>query len=68
MILLLHQPNPQNNGTDGAPALKPAHEDWILLRKPLEGTVAQNVLKWGVGGINIDGCRIDEKTGAEKQW
>jgi site-specific DNA-methyltransferase (adenine-specific) len=40
-------------------ALKPAHEDWILLRKPLEGTVAQNVLKWGVGGINIDGCRVD---------
>ncbi len=40
-------------------ALKPAHEDWILLRKPLEGTVAQNVLKWGVGGINIDGCRVE---------
>lgn len=40
-------------------ALKPAHEDWILLRKPLEGTVAQNILKWGVGGINIDGCRVE---------
>jgi len=39
-------------------ALKPAHEDWILLRKPLEGTVAQNVLEYGVGGINIDGCRV----------
>jgi len=39
-------------------ALKPAHEDWVLLRKPLEGTVAQNILKWGVGGINIDGCRV----------
>lgn len=44
-------------------ALKPAHEDWILLRKPLEGTVAQNVLEYGVGGINIDGCRVGE-TGA----
>jgi site-specific DNA-methyltransferase (adenine-specific) len=44
-------------------ALKPAHEDWILLRKPVEGTIAQNVLKYGVGGINIDGCRIGE-TGA----
>lgn len=40
-------------------ALKPAHEDWILLRKPIEGTVAQNVLEYGVGGINIDGCRVE---------
>jgi hypothetical protein len=30
----------------------------FLFRKPLEGTVAQNVLKHGVGGLNIDGCRI----------
>ena len=40
-------------------ALKPAHEDWLLFRKPLIGTVAQNVLKYGVGGINIDGCRVE---------
>jgi site-specific DNA-methyltransferase (adenine-specific) len=42
-------------------ALKPAHEHWILVRKPLEKglTVAQNVLKYGTGGINIDGCRIE---------
>lgn len=39
-------------------ALKPACEDWWLVRKPLEGTYAENVLKWGVGGLNIDGCRI----------
>lgn len=40
-------------------ALKPAAELWWLVRKPLsEKTVAQNVLKWGVGGINIDGCRV----------
>lgn len=40
-------------------ALKPASEHWILVRKPLsEKTVAANVLKWGVGGLNIDGCRI----------
>lgn len=31
-------------------ALKPAVEDWWLLRKPLDGAVAGNVLKWGVGG------------------
>jgi len=40
-------------------SLKPAHEDWLLFRKPLAGTVAQNVLKYGVGGINIDGCRVE---------
>jgi site-specific DNA-methyltransferase (adenine-specific) len=39
-------------------ALKPACEDWWLVRKPLEGTYAENVLKWGVGGLNIDSCRI----------
>lgn len=40
-------------------ALKPAHEPIVLARKPLEGTVAENVLKWGVGGLNIDGCRVE---------
>ena len=39
-------------------ALKPAHEDWILVRKPFPGTVAANVKEWGTGGINIDGCRV----------
>jgi DNA modification methylase len=40
-------------------ALKPAHEPIVVARKPLsEKTVAENVLKWGVGGINIDACRI----------
>lgn len=43
-------------------ALKPASEHWILIRKPLsEKTVAENVLKWGTGGINIDDCRIEVK-------
>jgi site-specific DNA-methyltransferase (adenine-specific) len=40
-------------------ALKPAHEPIVMARKPLsEKTVGNNVLEWGVGGINIDGCRI----------
>jgi hypothetical protein len=39
-------------------ALKPAHEPICVARKPLEGTVAENVLKWGVGGLNVDGCRV----------
>ena len=38
-------------------ALKPAFEPAILVRKPLEGTVAANVLKWGTGAINVDACR-----------
>ena len=39
-------------------ALKPAHEPIVVARKPLEGTVAANVLTYGTGGLNIDGCRV----------
>ena len=39
-------------------ALKPAHEPIVLARKPLEGTVVNNILKHGVGGINIDDSRV----------
>lgn len=39
-------------------AVKPAAEHWILCRKPLEGSVAENVLAHGAGGLNIDGCRV----------
>lgn len=39
-------------------ALKPAHEPIVMARKPAEGTIAENVLKYGTGGINIDDCRI----------
>jgi site-specific DNA-methyltransferase (adenine-specific) len=43
-------------------ALKPAHEPVVLARKPLDGcTIAENVLRWGCGGLNVDGCRIDTK-------
>lgn len=41
-------------------ALKPAYEPFILARKPLDGTYANNVLKHGVGGLNIDACRIGD--------
>lgn len=41
-------------------ALKPAHEPVVLARKPLDGcTIAENVLRWGCGGLNVDGCRIE---------
>ena len=40
-------------------ALKPALEPITMARKPLEGTVAANVLEHGTGGINVDGCRVN---------
>jgi DNA modification methylase len=40
-------------------ALKPAHEPICVARKPIEGTVAANVLKHGTGALNIDGCRVE---------
>lgn len=41
-------------------ALKPSMETITMARKPLgEGTVAANVLAWGTGGINVDGCRVE---------
>ena len=46
-------------------ALKPAHEPIVVARKPLVGTVAANVLEWGVGGMNIDGCRVGRADGDE---
>jgi len=39
-------------------ALKPAHEPIVLARKPFKGSVADNVLEYGTGAINIDGCKI----------
>ena len=39
-------------------ALKPAWEPIIVARKPLDGTVASNVLEYGTGAMNIDACRV----------
>ena len=47
-------------------ALKPAHEPIVMARKPLDGTVANNVLTHGVGGINIDGCRVEYASEGDK--
>lgn len=52
-------PKSLNIGDGIGTALKPAYEPIVLARKPLDGTVAANVLKWGTGGLNIDGGRID---------
>jgi site-specific DNA-methyltransferase (adenine-specific) len=48
-------------------ALKPAHEPIVLARKPIDGTIADNVLKWGVGGLNIDGCRVEYQGESDKE-
>ena len=48
-------------------ALKPANEPILLARKPLsEKTIAENVLKWGTGGLNIDRCRIGTEGGGTR--
>lgn len=71
------QPEPQVGGTwphcercgkpiipDGlGTALKPAMELICVARKPLIGTVAENVLTHGTGALNIDGCRVPTPNG-----
>jgi len=47
-------------------ALKPAWEPIIVARKPLVGTVAENVLTHGTGAINVDGCRVGIASGDQK--
>jgi DNA modification methylase len=47
-------------------ALKPAFEPIVVARKPLAGTVAANVLAFGTGALNIDGCR-GELTGESRK-
>ncbi len=41
-------------------ALKPAFEPILLVRKPLDGTFAENLAKWGTGSLSIDACRVLE--------
>lgn len=49
-------------------ALKPAHEPAVLARKPIVGSVAENVLIHGTGGLNIDGCRIEFRGNGDGEW
>ncbi len=53
---------PEAKQYDGwkTPALKPAVEGWWLVQKPIsESSIARNILKHGVGGLNIEECRIE---------
>lgn len=47
-------------------ALKPSFEPIIVARKPFKGSCVDNVLKYGVGGLNIDECRIEYKSESDK--
>jgi site-specific DNA-methyltransferase (adenine-specific) len=63
IMWLYGQGFPKSKNLDGdwagwGTALKPAHEPIVVGRKPLQGTVAANVLEYGVGALNIDGCRV----------
>jgi len=55
---------PKSKNLDGewqgwGTALKPALEPITVARKPLDGTVAANVLAHGTGALNVDGCRVE---------
>ncbi len=54
---------PDSTGT----ALKPAVEDWWLVRKPLDGTVGETFARWGTGVIWIDACRIEGGEGGTRE-
>ena len=47
-------------------ALKPSFEPIIVARKPFKGSLVDNVIEYGVGGINIDECRVGTKGGTKK--
>lgn len=46
--------------------LKPAYEPIIVARKPFKGSVVDNIIKYRVGGLNIDECRVGETGGIKK--
>lgn len=63
--------NAEDNGFEVRDMIQYITEDGVytigLCRKPLsEKSVVDNVFRWGVGGLNIDGCRIGEGTGETK--
>lgn len=59
-------PKSHNAGDGRGTALKPAYEPIILARKPLIGTVAANVAAYGTGALNIDACRVEHTSEADR--
>lgn len=49
----------QNEWQGWGTCLKPAFEPIIVARKPFKGSLVDNVLEYGVGGLNIDECRVE---------
>ena len=58
--------NLKNEWQGWGTALKPAHEPMVLARKPLEGTVVNNITTYGVGALNIEDSRIGNDGGTER--
>ena len=48
--------------------LKPGYEPIILAMKPLDGSFANNARKWGVAGLNINGCQIGQEEITINKW
>lgn len=72
LMWLYGQGFPKSANQDGdwegwGTALKPAFEPIVLARKPLAGTVAENLELYGVGALNIDGCRIPGGEGGDRE-
>lgn len=59
-------PKSKNLGNGFGTALKPAAEDWLLCRKPTEGSTTANFLAYGTGALNIDGTRVG--SGGQLKW
>lgn len=55
----------QNEWDGWGTQLKPSYEPIIIARKPVEGSITENVIKWRVGGYNIDECRVPLEDGYE---
>lgn len=51
----------QNEWQGWGTALKPSYEPIIVARKPFKGSLVDNVMKYGVGGLNIDECRVGDE-------
>lgn len=51
---------------EGKSDLRPDLNQIIVARKPFKGSLVENVIKWGVGGINIDECRVGTEGGTKK--
>ena len=63
-----HMTGEVDKTTSWGTALKPAFEPVVVARKPLIGTVANNVLTYGTGALNIDGSRVEHTGDNQGRW